>query len=178
MEIKIISTEMEVTEALNSYVENKLERIEKYFKGVESKAEVTLKVQKNTQIVEIHISANQENFRAVTESDDMYASIDNNIDVLEGQIRKAKTIKDKMQKESSLKDMEYVSDVKGEEKENEILKTTGYDIKPLSPEDAVLVMQEKPKSDFLTFVNIETGKVNVLYRLKDKKNFGIVVPEV
>ena len=32
-------------------------------------------------------------------------------------------------------------------------------------------LQEKAKNNFLTFINIETGKVNVIYRLKDKKNY-------
>lgn len=177
MEIKIVSTDVKLTEAINSYVENKLERIEKYFKNSQAKAEVTLKIEKNTQIVEIHILAEQENFRAVTDSDDMYASIDNNIDVLEGQIRKAKTIKEKMQKDSSLKDMGFISDEVSDERVNEVLKTSFYDIKPLSVEDAILVIQEKPKTMFLTFINIDTGKVNVLYRLDDKKNFGLSMPE-
>ena len=52
-----------------------------------------------------------------------------------------------------------------------------YDIKPLSPEDAKLKLEEKMQDKFLTFINIETGKVNVIYRLKDNKNFGIVEPE-
>ena len=30
---------------------------------------------------------------------------------------------------------------------------------------------------FLTFVNVESGKVNVIHRLKDNKNFGLIEPE-
>lgn len=52
------------------------------------------------------ISANGEMFRAVTEDKDLYASIDKDIDILEGQIRKAKTKKEKMMKDSSLKALE------------------------------------------------------------------------
>ena len=59
----------------------------------------------------------------------------------------------------------------------EIIKTLYYDIKPLSPEDAKLELEERPQDKFLTFINIETGKVNVIYRLKDNKNFGLVEPE-
>ena len=35
------------------------------------------------------------------------------------------------------------------------------------------------KSDYALFyaLNIETGKVNVIYRLKDSSNFGLVEPE-
>ena len=61
--------------------------------------------------------------------------------------------------------------------EGEIIKTIYYDIKPLSPEDAKLKLEERPQDRFLTFINIETGKVNVIYRLKDNSNFGLVEPE-
>ena len=61
--------------------------------------------------------------------------------------------------------------------ENEILKTAYYDVKPMSAEDAKLVLSEK-RDAFLAFVNIDTNKVNVIFKLKDGKNFGLVEPEV
>ena len=39
------------------------------------------------------------------------------------------------------------------------------------------MLQEEPQNKFLAFVNVETGKVNVMYKLKDGKNFGLVEPE-
>ena len=48
----------------------------------------------------------------------------------------------------------------------------------MTPEDAVLKLQEKPADRFITFINSETNKVNVLFKLKDNKNFGIVEPDV
>ena len=50
-------------------------------------------------------------------------------------------------------------------------------IKPLTPEDAKLELKGKPRNSFLVFINIETGKVNVIYKLKDGKNYGLVEPE-
>ena len=93
MKIKIIGKELKITEAINDYVEKKLDRIDKYFEDAE--ADVTLKTEKNEQTAEICIIANGEKYRAVTEDKDMYASIDKDIDILEGQIRKAKTKKEK-----------------------------------------------------------------------------------
>lgn len=115
-------------------------------------------------------------YRAVTEDKDLYASIDKDIDILEGQIRKMKTKKEKMMREGSLKTME-VSDDKIAEISNEIIKTSYYEIKPITPEDAVLELKEKPTHNFLTFINVETGKVNVIHKLKDGKNYGLVEPE-
>lgn len=174
MKIKITGKELKITEAINDYVERKLDRIDKYFE--EAEAEVTLRTEKNEQIAEIYVTANGEKYRAVTEDKDMYASIDKDMDILEGQIRKAKTKKEKMMKEASLKNMEVEMDVVSEIKD-EIVKTSYYEIKPITPEDAVLKLQEKPSHNFLVFINVDTGKVNVIHKLKDGKNYGLVEPE-
>ena len=173
MKIKITGKELKITEAINDYVEKKLDRIDKYFE--ESEAEVTLRTEKTEQIAEIYVTANGEKYRAVTEDKDMYASIDKDIDILEGQIRKAKTKREKMQKDSSLKDLNAQTIV--HEVEDEILKVEYYEIKPMTPEDAKLKLEERPSQMFLTFVNQENGKVNVIHRLKDGKNFGLIEPE-
>ena len=174
MKIKITGKELKITDAINDYVEKKLDRIDKYFE--DSEAEVTLRTEKTEQIAEIYVTANGQKYRAVTEYKDMYASIDKDIDILEGQIRKAKTKKEKMMKDASLKSIETVTDVVSEIKD-EIIKTSYYDIKPITPEDAVLKLQEKPTHNFLPFINVETGKVNVIHKLKDGKNYGLIEPE-
>ena len=174
MKIKIIGKDLKITEAINDYVEKKLDRIDKYFE--DAQADVTLKTERNEQTAEICVIANGEKYRAVTEDKDMYASIDKDIDILEGQIRKAKTKKDKMMKEASIKTLEVETDhIK--EISNEIIKTSYYGIKPMTPEDAVLELQEYPTHNFLAFINVETGKVNVIHKLKDGKNYGLVQPE-
>ena len=174
MKIKIVGKELKITDALNDYVEKKLERIDKYFENAE--ADVTLRTEKNEQIAEIYVNANGEKYRAVTEDKDLYASIDKDIDILEGQIRKMKTKKEKMMRDGSLKMMETIDD-KVSEISNEIIKTSYYEIKPMLPEDAVLKLKEKPTHNFLAFINVETGKVNVVHKLKDGKNYGLVEPE-
>ena len=70
-----------------------------------------------------------------------------------------------------------ISDNKIAEISNEIIKTSYYEIKPITPEDAVLELKERPTHNFLTFINVETGKVNVIHKLKDVKNYGLVEPE-
>ena len=174
MQIKITGKELKVTDAINDYVERKMERIAKYFDDAE--ADVLIRVEKNAQIAEMKVSANGEVFRAVTEDKDLYASIDKDIDILEGQIRKTKTKKEKMMREGSLKDINQ--NISSEhEIVNEILKYGYYEIKPLAQEDAILKLQERPTHNFLPFIDIETGKVCVIYKLKDGKNYGIVEPE-
>ena len=45
----------------------------------------------------------------------------------------------------------------------------------MAPEDAKLILKDKPRNNFLPFINIDTGKVNVLY--KKDGNYGLVEPE-
>lgn len=178
MNIKITGKDLKATEAIKDYVEKKLERVEKYF-DEDFDVNVTIRTEKNMQIAEMHVITRANTYRAVTEHKDLYASIDKDIDILEGQIRKAKTKRDKVNKEDSIKTKEAVNIMFNQEKEveNEILKTIYYDIKPIAPEDAKLKLQDMKGNNFLTFINVDTGKVNVIFRLKDGKNYGLVEPE-
>ena len=178
MNIKITGKELKATESIKDYIERKIERLVKYF-GEEFDVLATIKTEGKEKGAELHVTAEGQTFRAVTAHRDLYASIDKDIDILEGQIRKMKTKKDKQNMTESIRMKEVVaSNSEENEIENEIIKTIYYDIKPMAPEDAKLELQSKPKNNFLVFINIETQKVNVIYRLKDSKNFGLVEPEV
>ena len=177
MNIIITGKELKATDSIKNYIEKKCERLVKYF-GEDFDVQATIKTEGKDQVAEMHVNTTNGVFRAVTGSKDLYASIDKNIDIVEGQIRKMKTKKDKQNMTESIRLKETnMSFEKEEEIENEIVKTLFYDVKPVSPEDAKLILQEEPQNKFLAFVNVETGKVNVMYKLKDGKNFGLVEPE-
>ena len=143
MSTKITGKELKATEAIKDYVDKKLERIEKYF-DEELDTNVTIKAEKSEQIAEMSVKVNSNTYRAVTAHKDLYASIDKDIDILEGQIRKWKTQKDRANKEGSIRQMEAIgAQNKESEVENEIIKTLYYEIKPMTSEDAKLKLQEK-----------------------------------
>lgn len=174
MNITISGKDLKATEAIKDYAEKKMERLSKYF-GEEFDVNLTIRTEREEQIAEICVKAKTEVFRAVTAHKDLYASIDKDIDILEGQIRKMKTKKDRANREDTIKNLSI--NVEEPEVENEIIKTVYYDLKPMTPEDAILKLQEKPLDRFITFVNSETSKVNVLFKMKDNKNYGLVEPE-
>ena len=167
--------ELKATDSIKEYVERKIERLEKYF-GEDIEVTATIKTEGNEQVAELHVTAAGETFRAVTAHRDLYASIDKDIDILEGQIRKMKTKKDKQNMTDSIRVKEMATKQEAEVS-NEIIKVLYYDIKPMTPEDAKLKLQEQPQNKFLAFIDVDTGKTNIIYRLKDNKNFGIVEPE-
>ena len=174
MNITITGKDLKATDAIKEYIEKKAERLVKYF-GDEFEVNVTIKTEGSEQVAQIDVKMGTDRFRAVTAHKDLYASIDKDIDILEGQIRKWKTKKDKANKEDSIKALNNLP-TEGTV-ENEIIKTIYYDLKPMTAEDAKLKLQEKPQDRFITFINQETNKVNVLFKMKDNKNFGLVEPE-
>lgn len=175
MNLNITGKDFELTDSIKEYINEKVGKLEKYF-GSDFDAVATLKIEGNNQVAEIRVNIAGETFKAATASKDLYASIDKNIEILEGQIRKSKTKKDKQNMVETIRMNNQVNSETTSEK-GEIIKTIYYSIKPLTPEDAKLVLEEDVKNKFLPFINVETGKVNVIYKLKDGKNFGILEPE-
>lgn len=175
MNITITGKDLKATEAIKDYIEKKIERLEKYFDTDDLDVKAMIKVERELQIAEISASYKGESFRAVAESKDLYASIDEDIDILERQIRKAKTKKERINKDETLRVKE--NSIEETKTEGEIVKTTYYEIKPMSVEDAKLKLEERPTATFLAYIDIDTNKVNVIYKLKDGKNFGVAEPE-
>ena len=176
MNIKITGKELKATEAIKEYVEKKCERLQKYTEE-EIDVRATIKTEGKNQVAELSAIINGNSYRAVTEKGDLYASIYKDIDIIEGQIRKTKAKKEKQINSGSIKAQEDISfNTSSHEVEKEVLKTTYYSVRPMAVEDAKLELQSS-KDMFLTFVNAETEKVNVIFKLKDGINFGIVEPE-
>ena len=176
MEIKIISKDVKTTDAIREYVEKKVARLEKYFDN-NFEVTVTIRTEKTEQIAEMTLKVKSDTYRTEVSSNDLYASIDKNIDILEGQIRKTKTKKERLYKDETIRQMSSDEFEHPVVIEDEIIKTIYYGIKPMTPEDAKLKLQEKVGNQFLAFINLETNKVNVIYRLKDGKNYGLLEPE-
>ena len=174
--IKLIITdkELKATDAIKDYIEKKTSKLDKYIGEEDVDVNVKLKSEKNTQIAEMYFQSKGVGFKAVTEGADLYAAIDKNIDIIEGQFRKIKSKREKDQKDGTIKmAIEGMNEVSIE---NEVTKVIRYDIKPIAVEDAKMILSES-SNQFLTFINIDTGKVNVIYKLKDTKNFGLIEPE-
>ena len=175
MNLNITGKDFELTDSIKEYINEKVGKLEKYF-GSDFDSVATLKIEGNNQVAEIRVNIAGETFKAATASKDLYASIDKNIEILEGQIRKSKTKKDKQNMVETIRMNNQVNSETTSE-EGEIIKTIYYSIKPLTQEDAKLVLEEDAKNKFLPFINVETNQVNVIYKLKDGKNFGILEPE-
>lgn len=175
MNIKVTGKNIEITDAIRKYVEDKSDRLEK-FENSNTELNVVCSVEREEQIVELQLSHNGDFTKIEERNNDLYASIDLALDRLERQMRKDKEKKADKNKEASLKDkfLNMISNVTSKE-EGEVTKTKCYEIKPLTLEDAKLKLASSDDM-FLVFVDAATKEVNVLYKRNDS-TFGLVIPE-
>ena len=91
MNIDLTGHHIDLTEALRTYVNDKLSRLERHFDQV-TKTHVILQVDKKRHIAEatMHVPGNNSNVHANCEHEDMYAAIDLLVDKLDRQILKHK----------------------------------------------------------------------------------------
>ena len=90
MRITISGKNIELTEGLKQAVEEKLSKLEKFFKP-DTDVYVTLSVEKDRQKIEVTIPAKGHVIRSEQVSNDMYVSIDLVEEVIERQLRKYRT---------------------------------------------------------------------------------------
>ena len=174
MRIKITGRNIELTEGLKAAVEDKLNKLEKYFTP-DTEVNVTLSVQKERQKVEVTIPMKGNIVRAEQVSNDMYVSIDLVEEVIERQLRKYKNkIVDKQQESTNFQKA-YLDKDYEEDEEVKIIRTKKFGIKPMYPEDACVQM-ELLGHNFFVFYNAETEQVNVVYKRKGN-TYGLIEPE-
>ena len=175
MKKNIRGDKLVVTESIKAYIDEKIEKLQKYFDSDDIEAKVVIKVSNNKQIIEVTIPTNKYTLRAEESNNDLYAAIDLVIDKLEGQIRKNKTKLNKRYTKEAMMDFnfDFISKIEDDEDEEEVIvKRKKIDLKPMDEEEALLQM-ELLNHDFFMFKNSEEDCISLIYRRKDGK-FGII----
>ncbi len=175
MRIKITGRNIDLTEGIKSAVEDKLNKLEKYFTP-DTDVYVTLSVEKERQKVEVTIPTKGNIIRSEQVSNDMYVSIDLVEEVIERQLKKYRTkLIAKHQNAASAFKQEFLEEQSIEDEEIQITRVKKFDMKPMYAEDACVQM-ELLGHDFFVFVNAETDEVNVVYKRKGN-TYGLIEPE-
>lgn len=175
MRIKITGRNIDLTEGIKSAVEDKLNKLEKYFTP-DTDVYVTLSVEKERQKVEVTIPTKGNIIRSEQVSNDMYVSIDLVEEVIERQLKKYRTkLIAKHQNAASAFKQEFLEEQSVEDEEIQITRVKKFDMKPMYAEDACVQM-ELLGHDFFVFVNAETDEVNVVYKRKGN-TYGLIEPE-
>ena len=173
MKYNIRGDKMVVTDAIRDYTEEKLGKLEKYFKDDDITANVLTRVRGNSQIVEVTIPTSKFVLRSEEENEDLFAAIDLVSDKLERQIRKNKTRLNRNVKENTKEfNFDYVLEDAEEESKEKIVKRKNIEMKPMDEEEAILEMELLGHS-FFVYKDMDTNNVCVLYKRKDG-DYGLI----
>lgn len=179
MDIIIHGDKIKVTDAMKSYIEEKLGRLDKYLENSENvRANVIVKVKGHLQTMEITIPLKSFILRSEETQEDFYAAVDKTIDKLERQIRKNKTRLMSRKAKPSYDfnfDMIELPTEKEEIKESKIVKRKTVDVKPMDEEEAILQM-ELLGHQFYMYKDADTNKPAVVYKRNDG-NYGVIESE-
>ena len=172
MKYIIRSQKMDNTEAIKSYIESKLSKLDKYFEENEDLvATVVTKLNGRNQVIEVTIPTRNFLLRNEEEHSDLYAAIDKIVDKLERQIRKNKEKINKRAEKTIIKDFDY--DLQDEYEEDEIIvKRKKLDLKPMDEEEAFIQMDMLGHT-FFVYKDINLDKICVIYKRKDG-NYGLI----
>jgi putative sigma-54 modulation protein len=167
MNIIVTGRHLEITEALRNYAVEKIGKFEKYLSNI-NEAVVTLSVEKYRHKAEVLLKVNGVMIQAEGTTGEVYSAIDGVVEKLEKQVLR---YKEKLQSHRK-GEKRTVATAHQEQEKGRIIKHKKFDMKPMSPDEAVHHMELLDK-DFFVFVNDATGAINVVYRRKDG-NYGLI----
>jgi putative sigma-54 modulation protein len=189
MKLVLQSKNIEITDAIRDYVNQKIVKAASHFENITTSIDVNLSIAKNpriaaSQVAEVTIYANGAVIRAEEASEHLYASIDLVADKISRQLRKYKErsfnkknstdVKD-ISEELDLKLLDYnLTDNRAATLPAEVVRTKYFAMSALTIEEALAQLQ-LVDHDFYMYRSIETGEINVVYR-RNHGGFGVIQP--
>ena len=188
MKLLIQGNNIEVTESIHDYVEDKLEKAVKHFQNLATKIDVHLSVARNARIsnkhkAEVTVYANGTVIRAQENSESLYASIDLVSDKISRQLRKykekhlAKKNHSQVKTTDSLEEKPVEVSLIGDrqpELPNEVVRMKYFPMSPMTIDEAKEQLQ-LVDHDFYMFRNQETNEINVIY-MRNHGGYGVIQP--
>ena len=165
---------VEVTDALRSYAEKRLGRLERQLP--DPQIELQLSAENNPSIKDSHVAEATVRtkgpvLRARESSHDMRASIDQLVDKLERQVTRYREKRGRRRRASRQAPDEGIP----MDEEPQIVRTKQFTVKPMTAEEAVLQL-ELVGHDFFVFRNADSEEVNIVYRRREG-GYGLIEPQ-
>ena len=179
MQFQVKGRNVEISDALRSYAQEKLAKLERQL--TDPRVELELVVEKNPSIAENHVAeatiwTNGPVLRAREASSDMRASIDQLVEKLERQVtryRKRGRSRRRRAARANGPAAETIP-VVSDEAEPLIVKTKQFAVNPMTPEEAVLQL-ELIGHDFFVYRDADSDAINVVYR-RQAGGYGLIEP--
>ncbi len=187
MKLVIHGKNIEITDAIREYVQQKIEKAVNHFQNITNEVDVHLSVARNPRIspkqaAEVTIYANGNVIRAEESSENLYASIDLVADKISRQLRKYKERRQEQKTHAQTTidgevPQEIVTDLIGDRTPSlpdEVVRTKYFAMPPMTLTEALEQLQ-MVGHDFYMFRNSETGEINVIYE-RNHGGYGVIQP--
>ena len=174
MNFIISGKNMEVGPRLRNQIESKLGKLERYFTP-ETDIIVTVSAEKERQKIEVTIPTKVAVLRAEVINENIYNGVDEAVEKLESQLRKAKTKMNRKNKEhlGTVLALDEIQEEKKDEKEI-LVKTKGISVETMDLDQAITNMTMLGH-DFYIYKDSENENYAVVYR---RRNGGYGLIEV
>ena len=181
MRLQVKGRNVEVTDQIRRYAEEKLGRLERQLADA-TQVELELALEQNPSIAANHVAeatiwTKGPTLRARERSTAFESSIDQLVDKLERQVQRyrAKRSRRETGRRANGQTIPQEPNFTAEQLDTMIVKSKQFDLQPLSAEEAVLQL-ELVGHDFFVFKNEATGKTDVVYRRRDGA-YGHIEPQ-
>ena len=175
MKFSISSKQMEIVDDLRAYAEKKVAKIDRLFRR-ESEASVNFSRERGRYTAEITLKNNGMFYRVKETTSDAFATVDSACASIERQIRKNKTRLEKKLKSGPIdwEDRSGGSDTDADTEEDfTIVRTKTFEIKPMTPQEAVLQMNLLGH-EFYAFRNSEAGGAFAVVYRRNNGGYGLI----
>ncbi len=163
----------EVPDSVKKYAEKKFDKLDRYF-SKDATATINFRKERNMEIVEATVQYDRLFFRAEeANKENMQASIDKVVDVIDRQIRKNKTRLAKRLRDGAFE--REISAPEVQEEDYSIVRHKKFSVKPMSVDEAILQMNLL-SHEFFFFIDIDTDKYCVIYK-RDGGGYGLIESE-
>ncbi len=169
MDVRIVERYVADSDALKEYAHKKADGLSRYFDRIVS-LDIVMEVERDQHRVEMvgHL-INKKTVKAEAATDDMYASVDQAVEKMQRQLVK---YKERLRVERKGGGREEAPEPDGTKPR--IVTVNSYIRKPMSPEDAVLELEDSGK-DFLVFFHLDDDEPAVVFRRGDGE-YGLILP--
>ncbi len=179
MKTIITAREMPVTPSITERIEKKTSRMNRYLLSEQEMYIHMTRMKNGERRVEITLPmGNGVLLRAEGHAkDNLFMAIDEALEHIERQIHKHRTKLGRRLRTDAFAqaEPEFIEEGTVEEGEKKIVRYKTFPVRPMSVEDAIVQM-ELLGHDFFVFVNVDSGRTNVLYQRKDG-DLGLMEPE-
>lgn len=164
MEIQLTAKHLKVTPTIREYVEQKMEKAQKYFDHI-IWGQAFLSVEKRSHNAEFVVHAPGQTFRALATAADLYSAVDLASDKIDAQLKK---FKERVKKKHKEREPEVeAATLQAPPPARLKLAVVKQPVRPMTAEQAVEEMESLGQT-FRLYQDRETEQIQVVYRGSDE----------